>query len=79
MRKRLVTCLVGVLVLTMAMGLIIGWQAFAQAQSTKEVTLVNLEFEGTKVWLPGTVVVKKGIRSSSKPSTMSNRSRLSMA
>jgi nitrosocyanin len=60
MRKRLVTCLVGVLMLAMATGLIIGLQAFAQAQSGKEVTLVNLEFEGTKMWIPGAVVVKKG-------------------
>ena len=60
MRKRLVTCLVAMLVLAMTMGLIMGLQAFAQAQSTKEVTLVNLEFEGTKMWIPGAVVVKKG-------------------
>ncbi len=26
------------------------------------VTLVNVEYEGTKMWLPGTVVVKKGSR-----------------
>lgn len=31
-----------------------------QAQSVREVTIVNIEFEGTKVWLPGPVVVKKG-------------------
>jgi nitrosocyanin len=32
----------------------------ALAQSMKEVTLVNIEFEGTKVWVPGPVVVEKG-------------------
>jgi nitrosocyanin len=26
------------------------------------VTLVNMEYEGTKLWLPGSVVVKKGSR-----------------
>jgi len=26
------------------------------------VTLVNVDYEGTKMWLPGTVVVKKGSR-----------------
>jgi nitrosocyanin len=30
------------------------------AQSTTEVTLVNIEFEGTKIWVPGPVVVAKG-------------------
>ena len=60
MRTRFIACLVAVLVLAVAMGLIVGLQAFAQAQSAKEVTLVNFEFEGTKVWIPGAVVVKKG-------------------
>jgi nitrosocyanin len=60
MRTRFVTYLVALPVLAMAMGLIIGLQAFAQAQAVKEVTLVNFEFEGTKVWIPGAVVVKKG-------------------
>jgi nitrosocyanin len=32
----------------------------ALAQSVKEVTLVNIEFEGSKIWVPGPVVVKKG-------------------
>jgi nitrosocyanin len=31
-----------------------------EAQSTTEVTLVTVEFEATKIWLPGPVVVKKG-------------------
>ena len=30
------------------------------AQSVREVTLVNIEFEGSKMWVPGPVVVKKG-------------------
>jgi len=32
----------------------------ALAQSVKEVTLVNIEFEGSKIWVPGPVVVEKG-------------------
>jgi nitrosocyanin len=31
-----------------------------QPQSLTEVTIVNIEFEGTKVWVPGPVVVRKG-------------------
>jgi nitrosocyanin len=26
------------------------------------LTIVNLEYEGTKIWLPGTIVVKKGTK-----------------
>jgi nitrosocyanin len=26
----------------------------------RTITLVNIEFEGTKVWVPGTIVVEKG-------------------
>ena len=34
----------------------------ARAQSAAAVTqtVVNVEYEGTKLWLPGTIVVKKG-------------------
>lgn len=28
--------------------------------ATRKVTLVNVEYEGTKIWLPGTIAVKKG-------------------
>lgn len=35
--------------------------AAARAEDVS-VTLVNVEYEGTKMWLPGTVVVKKGSR-----------------
>ena len=36
----------------------------ARAEEPKEVrlTLVNLQYEGTKIWLPGTVVVPKGAK-----------------
>jgi nitrosocyanin len=41
-------------------GLIGGFSGSAHAQAVREVTLVNIEFEGTKVWVPGPVVVYKG-------------------
>jgi nitrosocyanin len=41
-------------------GIIAGLYGIAPAQSAREVTLVNIEFEGTKVWVPGPVVVYKG-------------------
>lgn len=30
------------------------------AGDRREITVVNIEYEGTKVWLPGTIVAKKG-------------------
>jgi len=30
------------------------------APTTRKVTIVNVEYEGTKIWLPGTIVVTKG-------------------
>ena len=41
-------------------GLIGGFSGSAHALAVREVTLVNIEFEGTKVWVPGPVVVYKG-------------------
>jgi nitrosocyanin len=41
-------------------GVFIGSWGVLRAQTVREVTLVNIEFEGTKVWVPGPVVVKKG-------------------
>ena len=38
----------------------LGSSGVVHAQPTTEVTLVNIEFEGTKVWVPGPLVVKKG-------------------
>ena len=60
MRERFVTCLIAMLALATAVGITVGFRAFAQAQSVKQLTLVNLEFEGTKMWGPGAVVVQKG-------------------
>jgi nitrosocyanin len=50
------------LALAVALGasLVISFWDVIGAQSTAEVTIVNIEFEGTKIWVPGPVVVKKG-------------------
>jgi nitrosocyanin len=50
------------LVLAVALGacILVGSGGVVRAQSTREVTIVNVEFEGTKIWAPGPVVVKKG-------------------
>lgn len=34
----------------------------ASPKPDRELTLVNIEYEGTKVWVPATVIVKKGER-----------------
>ena len=34
----------------------------AKAGPDRKITLVNMEFEGTKIWVPGTIAVKKGER-----------------
>ncbi|MFN8543282.1 MAG: cupredoxin domain-containing protein [Candidatus Binatia bacterium] len=34
----------------------------AKEQPTAAFTLVNVEYEGSKLWLPGTITVKKGTK-----------------
>ena len=36
--------------------------ARAQAPATHTQTMVNVEYEGSKIWLPGTLVVMKGTK-----------------
>lgn len=49
------------IVLIAAVSLVVGLFQKTWAQSSvAEVTLVNIEFEGTKIWVPGPVVVHKG-------------------
>jgi nitrosocyanin len=36
--------------------------ATAQTPTAVTRTVVNVEYEGTKLWLPGTIVVKKGTK-----------------
>jgi nitrosocyanin len=60
MRKGLKGCPGLMLSVALATAMLIGLYGVAQAQSVKEVTLVNIEFGGSKLWVPGPVVVKKG-------------------
>jgi nitrosocyanin len=39
-----------------------GTSARAQTPPTVAQTFVNVEYEGTKIWLPGTLVVKQGTK-----------------
>jgi|SRR5688572_22292884 len=49
-----------VLLVAVEAGLVGGFSGSVRAQPAREVTLVNIEFEGTKIWVPGPVVVYKG-------------------
>lgn len=60
MRQGLSICLGLVMSVAIGTGLMGSFYGIAQAQSVREVTLVNIEFEGTKIWVPGPVVVYKG-------------------
>ena len=60
MRQGLDICLRLVVSVVLGIGIVGGLYAVAQEQVVREVTLVNIEFEGTKVWVPGPVVVNKG-------------------
>src|ERR687885_1430076 len=60
MRQGLASCLRLVVSVAMGVGIVGGLYAIAQGQVVREVTLVNIEFEGAKVWVPGPVVVNKG-------------------
>ncbi|MGH8057503.1 MAG: cupredoxin domain-containing protein [Candidatus Entotheonellia bacterium] len=48
------------LTVTMLVASLATFSSVARAQEVKEFTLVNIEFEGSKVWIPGPIVVKKG-------------------
>jgi len=43
-----------------ALILCLGFTALANAGELRKVTLVNHQFEGTKQWVPGTIIAKKG-------------------
>jgi nitrosocyanin len=60
MWKRLSDCLGLVLSVALGTGILVCFPGVVHAQSTTEVTLVNIEFEGSKIWVPGPVVVKRG-------------------
>jgi nitrosocyanin len=60
MRRRLIRHLIPALMLALTMGFIMTVGGSAQAQSARDITLVNIEYEGTKIWVPGPVIVTKG-------------------
>jgi nitrosocyanin len=60
MRRWLKRNLIMTLMLTLTMRFIVTVDGSAQDQSARDVTLVNIEYEGTKIWVPGPVIVKKG-------------------
>ena len=58
--KRGIFCLLVGLVLAVAVG---SWMGPLEAQqATRELTLVNIKYEGSNIWVPGPLVVKKGDR-----------------
>jgi nitrosocyanin len=44
-----------------ALATVVGTSSIS-AQNVHELTVVNIEFEGTKVWVPSTIVARKGDR-----------------
>jgi nitrosocyanin len=57
---RIATVLIGVAGGLLALAL--ARPAGAQSAGTLAMTIVNVEYEGTKLWLPGTITVKKGTK-----------------
>jgi nitrosocyanin len=60
MRACLRIVLMAGVVLIAAVSLVVSFFDRSWGQSVTDVTLVNIEFEGTKMWVPGPVVVHKG-------------------
>ena len=60
MRKQSRAWAASMLAVTMMVAGLATFSSLARAQGVKEFTLVNIEFEGSKVWIPGPIVVKKG-------------------
>ncbi len=55
--RTLVVTLVGLAALVALAG-----RAPAAEPATLSLTIVNIEYEGSKIWVPGTIVVKKGTK-----------------
>jgi heme/copper-type cytochrome/quinol oxidase subunit 2 len=55
MRHLLVIC-----ALAVTLASVLGISAARAEDATMSFTVVNLEYEGSKMWLPGTIVVQKG-------------------
>jgi len=59
MQRGICRLLVG-LALAVAVG---AWMGHVEAQqAARELTLVNIKYEGSNIWVPGPLVVKKGDR-----------------
>jgi nitrosocyanin len=48
--------------LAAAVGLLVGAHARLARADDMSFTVVNVEYEGSKIWVPGTLVVKKGTK-----------------
>ena len=48
--------------LVAALGLLVGTHALPARADDTSLTVVNVEYEGSKIWLPATLVVKKGTK-----------------
>ena len=62
MRSRAVLGSTTVVALSVAALLLFGRGYAAAADPDRTLTVVNIEYEGTKVWVPTTLIVKKGER-----------------
>ena len=58
--KSLVAALLVLLVLLVAGAIYAQSPSAAPGTNVREITLVNIKFEGTNVWVPGPIVCKKG-------------------
>ena len=57
---RMATVLIGIAGCLLAVAFVP--PAGAQSGGALAMTIVNVEYEGTKLWLPGTITVKKGTK-----------------
>lgn len=57
-RRQSVRILMGLIVLIMAVT--IGTISPIEAAGPKKFTLINVVFDGTKIWLPGSIIVHQG-------------------
>lgn len=60
MKRALLGMAIGISVVSLLLSS--GMPASGQGTADREITVVNIEFEGSKVWVPTTLVVKKGER-----------------
>ncbi len=48
------------LIAAVGLGMVMLTGVRVQAEETREFTVVNIEYEGSKIWVPSTLVVQKG-------------------